>query len=331
MADTTGHVKITDEQLAKSAIRYRKELLMMPVLALGTTLKHMNKRPGVRGKEVVGELSGNIELGPYDEGREDTDGVSINPRTLETFLGSVVKKFSPNSVWQTVYGNLISKGESLKNVDISLQVLSFLTAKLGANLNLHIWDAKRNDSGTKTKELFNGFDTITKTEMDAAKISEDLGNMFTIEAISKDNAVDVLKQFYRAADPVLRETQTKLYIPQGVYDNYVDDYQATAGHVPYNTGFEKTYLEGSNNLCELVPLANKAGSPFIHLSAKSNMLVGFGNGADAENITVEKHHAFKLDYIATMFFGTEFESISKERLLVGTIEGTTPVVAGIGG
>lgn len=331
MTDTTGHVKITDEQLAKSAIRYRKELLMMPVLALGTTLQHMNKRPGVRGKEVVGELSGNIELGPYDEGREDTDGVSINPRTLETFLGSVVKKFSPNSVWQTVYGNLISKGESLKNVDISLQVLSFLTAKLGANLNLHIWDAKRNDSGTKTKELFNGFDTITKTEMDAAKISEDLGNMFTIEAISKDNAVDVLKQFYRAADPVLRETQTKLYIPQGVYDNYVDDYQATAGHVPYNTGFEKTYLEGSNNLCELVPLANKAGSPFIHLSAKSNMLVGFGNGADAENITVEKHHAFKLDYIATMFFGTEFESISKERLLVGTINGTTQVVAGIGG
>ena len=62
MADTTGHVKITDEQLAKSAIRYRKELLMMPVLALGTTLKHMNQRPGVRGKEVVGELSGDIEL-----------------------------------------------------------------------------------------------------------------------------------------------------------------------------------------------------------------------------------------------------------------------------
>lgn len=103
------------------------------------------------------------------------------------------------------------------------------------------------------------------------------------------------------------------------------------GHVPYNTSFEKTVLEGSNGRCELVPLANKAGSPFIHLTTKSNMLVGFGNGADAENITVEKHHAFKLDYIATMYFGTEFESISKERLLVGTVDGSTPVVAGIGG
>ena len=115
------------------------------------------------------------------------------------------------------------------------------------------------------------------------------------------------------------------------YDNYVDDYQATVGHVPYNTSFEKAFLEGSNNRCELVPLANKANSPFIHLTTKSNMLVGFGNGADKEKILVEKHHAFKLDFIATMFFGAEFETISKERLLVGTIDGTTSVVAGIGG
>ena len=331
MADEKGYVKISNEQLAKSAIKFRKELLMMPVLAIGSTLQHMTQRPGVIGKEVVGEMSGDIELGPYDEGREDTDGISIEPRTLETFLGSVVKKFSPNSVWQTVYGNLTTKGEALKNVDISRQVLSFLTAKLGASLNASIWNAKRNDGGTKTKELFNGFDTITKTELDAAKISAELGNMFTIEAISKDNAVDVLKAFYRAADPVLRETQTKLFIPQGVYDNYVDDYQATVGHVPYNSSFEKTVLEGSNGRCELVPLANKAGSPFIHLTTKSNMLVGYGNGSDKENITVEKHHAFKLDYIATMYFGTEFETISKERLLVGAIDGTTPVLAGIGG
>ena len=331
MPDEKGYVKITDEQLSKSAVKYRKVLLMMPVLAMATTLKHMTQRPGVRGKEVVGELAGNIELGPYDEGREDTDAVAINPRVLETFLGSVVKKFSPNSVWQTVYGNLISKGDSLKNVDITRQVLTFLSAKLGANLNAHLWNAVRSDAGTKSKDLFNGFDTITNTEKTANKISADLGNMFVIEAISKDNAVDVLKAFYRAADPVLRETQTKLFIPQGVYDNYVDDYQATVGHVPYNTSFEKTVLEGSNGRCELVPLANKAGSPYIHLTPKSNMLVGFGNGADNEKILVEKHHAFKLDFIATTYFGVEFESISKERLLVGTIDGTTPVVAGIGG
>lgn len=61
------------------------------------------------------------------------------------------------------------------------------------------------------------------------------------------------------------------------------------------------------------------------------MLVGYGNGADKETILVEKHYPFKLDFVATMFFGAEFETISKERLLVGTIDGTTPVLAGIGG
>ena len=171
MADTKGYVQITDEQLAKSAVKYRKELLMMPVLAMASTLQHMSQRPGVIGKETVGEINGDIELGPYDEGRVDENGVSIDPRTLETFLGSVVKKFSPNSVWQTVYGNLISKGEALKNVDITRQVLAFLSAKLGANLNAVLWSAKRNEGGTKSKDLFNGFDTITKTEMDASKIS----------------------------------------------------------------------------------------------------------------------------------------------------------------
>lgn len=91
MADTKGYIQITDEQLAKSAVKYRKELLMMPVLAMATTLQHMSQRPGVIGKETVGEVNGDIELGPYDEGRVDENGVSIDPRTLETFLGSVVK------------------------------------------------------------------------------------------------------------------------------------------------------------------------------------------------------------------------------------------------
>ena len=95
---------------------------------------------------------------------------------------------------------MISKGEALKNVDITRQVPAFLSAKLGANLNAVLWSAKRNESGTKSKDLFNGFDTITKTEMELPRFLQTLKNMFTIEAISKDNAVDVLKEFYRAAD-----------------------------------------------------------------------------------------------------------------------------------
>lgn len=322
----TAPVNITAGELQKSAVKYRTKLLKMPVLGLGTSLQHMTPRPGVRGREVVGELSGDIELGPYDEKRVDETGPTITPRVLETYLGSVVKKFSPNSVWQTVYGSLLTKGEGLKNVDITLQVLAFYSAKLGKNINNVLWNAVRNDGGTKSKDLFNGFDVITKADVTAEKITEALGNKKVIEKITNANAVDVLKGFYRAASDELKEEQTKLYIPMTVYEHYVDDYQTTLGHLPYNTSFDKVFLEGTHNRCELVPLSNKAKSPYIHLTTQSNMLVAFGDGADKENILVEKHHAFLLDFIATMYFGVQFETVSKERFLVGTIDDIQAIV-----
>ena len=56
------------------------------------------------------------------------------------------------------------------------------------------------------------------------------------------------------------------------------------------------------------------------------MLVGIGNGGEYEKIIVEKHEPFLLDFVATMFFGCQFETISKERLLVGTIDGSQAIV-----
>lgn len=58
------------------------------------------------------------------------------------------------------------------------------------------------------------------------------------------------------------------------------------------------------------------------------MLVGVNelNNNDAEQIKVEKYHPWKLDFIATKFFGTQFESINKERALFITGDGTKPVI-----
>lgn len=318
-------VNITDAQLAKSAQTYSKTLLQMPVVSARSTLRHMTGRPGVRGRHTVGELSGDIELGPYDPKRKDESGVAAAPRTLETYFGSVIKPFDPNSVWETIYGSLVTQGEGLKNVDITRQVLMFLMAKLGKSLNSNLWKAVRNDTGTKTKDLFDGFDTITTAEKTAGNIAAAKGNMKVITAITAENAVDTLKAFYRAASDELQGVRTKLFVPVHVYNDYVDDYQSTVGSVPYNKEFEKTFLEGSSNLCELVPLSNKKNSPYIHLSTKGNMLYGYGNGLADERVTVEKHHPFLLDFVSTMFFGVQFESISPERLLVGTIDGTTAV------
>ena len=313
-------INISDAELQKSAVTYRKDLLVMPVIAAEATLQHMTPRPGVAGREVLGQLSGGIELGPYDPQRYDDDGLDIKPRTLETYLGSVIKRFDLNSVAKTVYGSLTTQGEALTSLDLARQVLNYLSMQLGRNLNLHIWSAKRNDTGTKTKDLFDGFDTITQKEIAAGTIDTSEGNFMQLsQAIDESNATDILMSIYESADDILQGIPTKMFVPVSVYRAYNKDYLASFGNVVYNTQFKKTYLEGTDNLCELVPLVSKKGSPYIHLTTKSNMIYGYGDGLDSEKIAIEKHHEFLLSFVATMFFGCQFEAINKERLMVAKL------------
>ena len=313
-------INISDADLKKSAVTYRKELLMMPVIAAMATLQHMTPRPGVAGREVLGQLSGGIELGPYDPQRYDDDGLDIKPRTLETYLGSVIKRFDLNSVAKTVYGSLTTQGEALASLDLAQQVLYYLSMQLGRNLNLHIWSAKRNDTGTKTKDLFDGFDTITQKEITAGTINTTNGNFMQLsKAIDESNATDILMSIYENADDTLQGVPTKMFVPFSVYRAYNKDYLASFGNVVYNTEFKKTYLEGTDNLCEIVPLVGKKGSEFIHLTTKSNMIYGYGDALDSEKIAIEKHHEFLLSFVATMFFGCQFEAINKERLMVAKL------------
>ncbi len=66
-------------------------------------------------------------------------------------------------------------------------------------------------------------------------------------------------------------------------------------------------------------MSNKADSNFIQLTTQGNMLIGVDQESDLEKILIEKHAAFVLQFIVTMFFGCQYESINKERLLVGKL------------
>ena len=49
------------------------------------------------------------------------------------------------------------------------------------------------------------------------------------------------------------------------------------------------------------------------------MLVGVNQMGEEEQILVEKHAAFVLQFVATMFFGVQFETLSPEHMLVGKL------------
>ncbi len=315
-----ANITISAADLAKSAHQYQKELLVMPVRSIQEALQHFTPMAGVRGKVTLGELSGNIELGPYNAQRKSTEGVTITPRTMDVYLGSALVDFDPNEVHSSVYGSLLAQGEALKKTDIIIGILSLLARRLGKGLHMSLFNAARNDSGTKTSELFDGFDTITGKEITAGNIATDKGNLFEYtEAIDATNAVDMLKAFYYAASDELQGQKVKLYMPYDIYHAYLEDYKATTGATPYNMEYKKTFLEGSDGLCEFVPMVCKKGTPYLHLTPKANMVYGYGHGLADENLTVEKYHPFLLTFVATMFFGTQFRSISPEVMQVGKL------------
>lgn len=317
-----GSVKITPDELNKSFHQFRKDLIVMPIYGLQKALPYVTIRPGVRYKQTVGELIADMQLAPFSYTDRDDNDITINGRTLETFLGSAVKGFDPISVVDSIYGSNIVQGEGLKNVPITKAVWTRLMGMLSKHLYESLFTAKRDDAGKTTATLFNGFSTIAETEIEAGTMSADLGNYHEIaEAITKENAVDTVNEVFDAMDEHLKDENTIMLMSPDTKLAYERDYQATFGSLPYNQQFKKTYVEGSDGHCEMVGLGCVPKGQII-VSPKSNLLVGVATDGAQTNFSVEKSLTshFLLDFVATMFFGCQFESINKERLLFAKVK-----------
>lgn len=309
-----GKFSFSPENFQQAAVKYRSELLMLPIIGCQDTLQFMTSRPGIRYKERVGTMTGDAQFAPYNPARSTDYNLNLSYREIETFFGSVVAKFEPNSAISTLLGTGATKGDGQMTTPTAKHVLSLIAKNLSEHLNDAIWNGVRNANGTTTKDLFNGFDTITQSEITAGEISAAKGNYMKLsEEITSANAVDVAKEILFSLDPRLRSQDLYIYCSQDFVDKYNEGYLLTHGGIPYNTQYGQQSVEGSNGKLKFVPLYNKANSKFMHVTTKSNMLVGFDQMGDVENVMVKEYEPFILTYIATMFFGVQFESLDKRR------------------
>jgi hypothetical protein len=313
-----GKLNFTLEEYQEAAHKYRSELLMLPIIGIEETLKFMTGRPGIRYKESVAAVNGDAQFAPYKPARRSDFKLNLDFRTLETFFGSVVAQFEPNSAVSTLLGAIgETKGDGQMQAPTAKHVLALIAKSLSENLNNAIWAGQRNAAGDTTLDLFDGFDTITDADITEGKIAASEGNYMKLtEAITTANAVDVAKEILFSLDPRLRAQTCYMYCSQEFADKYNESYLLSHAGINYNTQYSQTVVEGSNGKLILCPLANKADSKFIHVSPKINMLVGYDQMSDAESVMVKEYEPFILSYIATMFFGVQFESIDKRRLKV---------------
>lgn len=311
-------IDVNNPKLLASGEKYRKELLMMPMLQLGDYANYMTRRMAIRGKETVGELSNAAGLRPYrtEKGAKDSAGLVF--RTLETYLGDVVEEFDPYKLSNTIYGNSI--GQQPENFDIVKATVLSMAKSVGKGLRTNLFKAKRNDAGDSTAELFDGFSTIVDAEITAGNIVVEKKNFKALPVITSVNAVDVLRGFYQSASEELQEQDTNMLVPFDVYNAYCEGYLADFGAVAYNTEFNQTTLVGSNGRCKLAPISAMAGTQHILLTTKSNMLIGCDQMSDEEKVEVRRCDNPKVvQFFMLAYFGVQFESISPERLMVGKI------------
>lgn len=313
-----GKLTFTLQEFQEAATKWRSDLLMLPIIGIQETLKFMTARPGIRYKENVGALSGDAQFGPYKPSRSTDFNLNVDYRTLETFMGSVVAKFEPNSAVSTLLGQVgATKGDGQMKAPTALHVLALIARGLSEHLNEAIWAGKRNAAGDTTMDLFDGFDTITTKEVTSGAIAAEEGNYMKLdEEITSANAVDIAKEILFSLDPRLRAQDLYMFCTQDFADKYNEGYLLSHGGINYNTQYSQTTVEGSNGRLHIVPMYNKIGSKFIHICPKSNMLIGYDQMGDVESVMVKEYEPFILSYIATMFFGCQFESIDKRRFKV---------------
>lgn len=315
----------TPAALSTAFQTYRTELILMPMYAMRAALQHMGHRDGIRYKEHVHEMRGNFQMGNFDKYKKGDGAISIVQRTLETFLGNCIEPIDPVSIYKSLWGSDVIKGEALKTVPWVKRICAYIMAQIGERMFNEMWTAKHDPSNTTlTSKWFNGFKTIEDAEIAAGAMSVEEGNLYYLpEALSADNAEDLLKDFYwgvagswNGANDKLRNQKLKFFMHVKTKHFYEEAYQKNHGSLPYNEQYIKAHLDGAPNV-EFVALTNVPEN-YLSLTPKNNILALWNQRTADETFLVKesKTSHYDVDFLANMFYGEQYLSINKEMLCV---------------
>lgn len=315
-------IKISDDVLEdyqKTAIKWEKTLLDLPIRAAKDVLQYMHGITGLRGKQRFGEISADSQFAPFSRTRKQNADVNIKYREIETFLGNVIEPFSPSdyALLTIGYDDPIL-GEKIKGASTTALVLFHLAKARGQHIAQAVLTGKRNAEGTTTEDLCDGLVTIAEKEIAAGAISESVGNLIKLsDEFTMQNACDLIKEeiVFRLNHFLRRENSVLLCAPELV-DMYNESYQSTHATLNYNTAYNQPFVEGSNNRLTLVGLPEMEGQKHLILTQKDNMLWATDNKSDESFVDIMRTGHYDLSFAANMFLGTQFRTIDPRRLAI---------------
>jgi hypothetical protein len=276
------------------AEQHQKELLTLATVG-SPELRNLNIIPGIVDKYIMTTLEFGHIIKPYARSwNPNTDAADLTPRTLSTDLGQVELEEEPLSYRQTAMGlYLTGQADPQKHPFEAIFLQEIMKAVNHDIVTLSTFYGDKSDAGAdaagRVKKITDGFFEIIDDEITADNISSVIGNLIATGDITSANAVTKLKAFYRTAmenAPGYRGMPLKLYVSHTVMDAYNDHYQSLVGAAVYNKEFEKTYLEGTGKMCELVPMTGMGTSKRIILGPQKNFCMGVGLESDKEKVNI---------------------------------------------
>lgn len=275
------------EQYCKT---YKSELLALAVTNAREIFEHFNVIPGVKDRHQLTTLEMQKLLKPYKKDWVAGNAGALKPRTLQVEVGQIEVEEEPMQYRKTYLGQVLSGGVNPEDHPFEAFLMESIAKQANADINDDlIFKGVRNAAGTSPADVNDGFLKIISDNIYNATTNPS-GEITPIATgvIDSTNAVTKLKAMYRAVPAAYRSKQLKMYVSHDIYDAYCDHYQTLNGSLPYNTEFEKTFLEGSGRRCELVPLSGMGTSSRVIIAPRENMCIGVDLESDQEEVTVTK-------------------------------------------
>ena len=307
----------SEEDWKQAAKKWHRQLLKMPVLAMDS-IKYLTGLPGCRVNQYLGGVSTEAQFYPYAPNKRGEGATEIIFRELPINFGTMNQDFEPNAFAQTMLGEHAAVlGQGQAKSEMARLILGQVMAIAGEHLELALANAERDPEGDTTMDLFDGYITIIEKEIAAGTIGQAKKNYLELsDSIDATNVVEFLKYIIFGLDPRLRRQQIFVYCDPALVDLYNEGYQLSNPALPYNTQYNQPYIEGGNRRVTFAPLTSLAGSEYMIIAPKMNMIYGYDGMSDLERLEVLRMDVDTFTLAAKMFFGVQLRTVDYRFLKV---------------
>ena len=318
MPEPINTVSLADA-LVHSNHRFRKECMLIVMAAVEEVTKHMRVINNLKGKETESTIVPQAKFRPYHSEKIVSGTGGLTARTIETFPLEILEEFDPENLYTTIYGVPVDVEKI--NLDIVRRILTEEMNNASRGLCDLIFKGVRVADGTGALDGFDGFDTIIANEIAAGNIGLSAGNFTNLGEVNSTNIGDVWKRMYRKMDEKLRGGDAKKLVivcTPTEYDMYKNWYAQQFGAGNFAGTPEQTYLDGTANKVQILPLVGTEGMKHCFITTEENMKVGFDVLSNSTKFNVRvPDNPHMVQMYAKIYMGVEFANIDKEFLMVG--------------